>query len=255
MNSEQFLEQLHDDLLAAEARLAAAPPRRRRLRAAIAAVVAGAAGLAGILVWSGQPVGAGLELLRQGDELLIRLTDVETRPEDIEAAAEEAGIDIQVEEVPVGPSNVGRFINYYENGTPEYLTVDGSDPTSAFMGFRVPVDFDGTIRLNLGRRAADGEMWISDSWATSKGEPLECERIFERPLAEVLELVDGLDLDRVRVWFASEGRFLDEAEIESHADATVVWVTNSSDRVITIAAADDLAALPPQSPPPRDGCE
>lgn len=258
MRSQEFLEQLQLDLVAAEQRMAAAPRRTRRVRRWVSSVAAAVAAIvAAAVVWTvggGTPVGAGLEVIRQGDELHIRLTDVETRPEEIEEAAREAGLDVRVEELPVGPSNVGRFLRTTQGAMVPNLTVDESDPTSAFTGFRVPVDFAESIVLYLGRPAADGETWVSASDATSKGEPLECEDLYLRPLGEVVELIDERGIGST-IRLADTGRTLRRADLAEHVDAKVLVVTNSSGDGVQINAADDLASLPPQQPPPRHGCE
>lgn len=259
--SERFVEELHSELAAASTRLHGTPSRPRRrnrvLALAAAAAVVVLASVAALLTLSVDDVDAGVEVIRQGDELLIRLTDVETRPHEIEAAAQEAGIEIRVIEVPVGPGNVGRFVGSSGEGIVDEMRVIDRDVTTTFTGFRIPVDFDGHLELLLGRAPRPAEGWTVASSSTSDGEPLACETVFERPLGEVRDLIEARNLTDVRYFvFTPDGhRELAADDVEAYVAATVLRVLNTDADTLLVDAATSLDLLPPQSPAPSHGCD
>lgn len=263
MSSDDFLEGLRDDVVAAARRLdeqaahhSRAQPSRRAWMLPAAAVVVLIAAVSGLL-WSSSrtPVSADLEVIRQGDELVIRLTDVETRPDEIEAAARAAGLDIDVVEVPVGPSNVGKFAGASAGAFPESLTADPYDPTSAFTGFRVPIGFEAPITLQLGRAAEPGESWTLASSATAKGEPLECERVDGVTPDEVLEMIGRRGLPDPRVMDAANGRMLDDDALRATPSYRVVRVEVLTGNELFITVIDRPDRIPPQPPQSREGCD
>lgn len=265
MRSDEFLEDLRSQLLDAADRMEESAPapapasRSRRTGRRLAALAAAAAlvvavTVGALLATGGDHASAGLEVIDQGDHLEIRLTDVETRPDEIEAAARAAGVDVAVEEVPVGPGNVGRFIGSYADGTPPYLTIDENDPTSAFMGFSIPAEYPGQLRLLLGRAAQPGEEWRAASWATAKGGLLECQEVVDRPLREVLQLAVESEAEHVEVRLLDDGgRRLEPDEIDRRLDLPVQAALSWNPTMVAIEVADDPDSLPPLTKP-HDGC-
>lgn len=194
--SDQVLEQLGAEVAAAARRR----DRRRRggRRAAsmvAAAVVVALVAVSALLISDDSQVVADVEVIRQGDELVVKLNDLATRPEEVEAAAAEAGVDIDVIQVPVGPSNVGRAISTYQTeGTEVLILPTGDDGEYERSGFRIPADYEGTIDVTLGRAARPGEQWQAASLATERGEALACQELVGRPLAETLRAAEEAEL-------------------------------------------------------------
>ena len=114
--------------------------------------------------------------VREG-RVFVRLLDFESRPDEIVAAMRNTGIDVVVDEAPVGPSNVGRFVGYTSTQSGAGIHVVRAGSTLAFTSFSVPEDFAGVLRLSLGRRAAVGEQWRASSDATAKDEVLSCREL------------------------------------------------------------------------------
>jgi hypothetical protein len=168
--------------------------RSRSLVLTIGALVASAA----LLVVSGPgPALADVQVEVQGGRLLVRLVDLEHRPEHIEGVLRGLGLDASVVDAPVGPSQVGRFVG----------TLDDSDlatdlrrlgaAKATFQGFSVPVGWTGRLDLRVGRPAGPGESYAVFSDALAPGEPLACRPLLGRPADEVLGAVAHLDLEVV----------------------------------------------------------
>lgn len=258
MNSEQFIQSL-DEQLRAAANRKFNEPRRSRSRhiiqvAAAAAIVVVGAGL--LSIGSSRDVSADVEIIRSGDELIIRLNDVETRASDIEQAALDAGLDVRVSEVPVGPSNVGRFAGASSSERLDDVHIVDGDRSSGFDGFRVPLEFDGYVELLLGRPAKPGERWRVSSWSTARGEPLECERVTGRSVGEVLDLVASRGIESVSVSVIDDplGPRRHDRELERFSTATVFRVTNSDPDHLSIEAAWEPSKVPESSSRHTTGC-
>lgn len=194
-SKEEFLAGLRAEVVDAQAAKAAGRRVDAVTRLAAAAVVVAVAVVAFVVV-SPSPAHAGVDVTRIGDDLVIRLTDLETHPDEIVDAAREAGLDVVVDQVPVGPSNVGRFVGDTQRGDyPEELRSVDSDGASTFVGFRIPHDYSGELRLRLGRPAEVGEEWVVSSQAVAPGELLACSDVVGRSLAEVVPaLPEGVNV-------------------------------------------------------------
>ncbi len=185
-----FEQALRDELMAAARR----PPRRRAPRAAlaaVAAVVALAVVIGSSLTRDPTPAGADVEVTHENGRVILRLTDLANTPEEIEAALDPEGFDIRVTAVPVGPSNVGRFVGQVATDADlvdlDFIRVDGV----TYLGFSLPEQWDGSLTLLLGRRAGAGEGYATASNAFAPGEPLACSGALGDPLHEVAAHLDG----------------------------------------------------------------
>jgi hypothetical protein len=176
-----FERALRDELVAAAHR----GPRRHRRRVA-AAIGAGAAAIAGVaaLAWP-SPATADIEVTHRNGQVEVRMVDLETSPRQLAQELADAGVDARVRGEPVGPSNVGRLvavtIDGPDAGAVELVDFDSHD----HQAFRIPERFDGTLEIGVGRQARPGERWTSSSDAFALGEPLHCDDVRDRPLAEV----------------------------------------------------------------------
>lgn len=261
MNTDEFLAQLRDEVVAADERHRAAiesppaptgtPARRSRIRwlgaAAVLLLVAGA-----IVTLRPAPVAAGVEVIADADGLTIRLTDLQTRPDEVETAAREAGLDVEVEQVAVGPSQVGRFVGLTATGGSDQIQITEGSSETGFTAFRLPRGFDHSLVLRMGRAAEPGEELEVTSDATAKGEILECLQLTGLPVAEAIEIAEGAGASPVRVNVAEEGRWLPPREFDEYGDLTVVFAAADGNEVQLMAS---FSSLPPAATnPPSANC-
>jgi hypothetical protein len=192
-----FVESLRDDLVQAavrQHRRRAARPGRLAVGLATAACVV----LGGMLALSRPaPARADVRVEVSDGRFVVTLADLEHDPREIEAGLTTAGLRVTVTAVPVGPSEVGRFVG---NATSAALPLDlrtvGADGTT-FAGFSVPVGWSGTLDLRIGRPAHDDESYASFADAFAPGEPLACQALIGRTATEVAHLLAASPLDLV----------------------------------------------------------
>jgi len=194
-----FVDALGDELYAAAVRRmspAAIARRRRRRLAPVGASVAVLAVLLGTLLAIARPNTAQAEVRveRVDDRVVVTLVDLEHRPEHLEAVIREAGLDVSVVSVPVGPSAVGRFVGTLSSQLPAELRVTEGAPTT-FTGFSVPVGWSGSLDLQVGRPARDGETYAAFSDAFAPEEPLACTALLGRPATDALAVLAARHLD------------------------------------------------------------
>jgi hypothetical protein len=199
MDDEEYLAGLRTELLAAAHRQRSSRPSgwRRGVALAAAAIVVLGVAAALLLVPDTRPAAADVEVSIDGEDFVVRLTSLETRPEEIVEEARAAGLDVRITEVPVGPTQVGRFISLAADQPADFRPIDPE--SGAFTGFRISRDWDGVLELRLGRPARDGELWASPSNALAPGGPLECEPLLGSTVQAVADRLERTDLD-VR-WF------------------------------------------------------
>lgn len=241
MDDREFLDDLRAQLLtAAEAGRAAVvvepkrSPRRRLLALAAAAVIAVAV-LSGVLVTrSTEPASADVEVSVDGDDFIVRLTSLETRPDEIVAEAKKAGLDVRVREEPVGPSKVGKFIGSSGDRPAEIRPID--EESEAFTGFRIRRDWPGTLDLVLGRAARGGEAWIATSDALDPDEVLGCEPLLGATTDKVSTRIDDRGLRATWFLLPVPGPVADPSGYEDWKVVSIEAV--ASDEVRVTATAD-----------------
>jgi hypothetical protein len=174
-----FVDELRGELLAA-ARREARRHRRRPLVAAVAAVATAVVAL--VLLLAPRPTTAAAEVVVRVHDGIVEVTlvDLEHRPEQIEAAVREAGLDVRVRSVPVGPSSVGRFVGEDSGGTLPGELEPVDDGPAGFRGFVLPVGWSGELHLLVGAPAGEREVWARFSDATAPGEALACRAVVGR---------------------------------------------------------------------------
>lgn len=265
--TERFLRDLRADLLRAageQRRHDAGEPgggsgrgRGRALLAAAAAAVVAVVVSVVVVVGGTEPASAGVDVIVDGDDLVVRLTDLETRPEEIVEAAEEFGLSVRVREVPVGPSNVGRFIGGSSSELPPELRPQGGDADS-FTGFRIPRDWPGELRLDIGRAAEEGERWRAASDALAPDEPAACEPLLGATVAMTRDVLADAQL-RTR-WFVFDPgeQEVARADVDTYDDWRVVRVLAVGPRQVWVQATRDGSwPFPPSVPAPvrNPGCD
>lgn len=259
MSDTQFLTELRDELHAAAGAMgdapALAPPPSPRWSAGRAARWLGAAAavvavVGAALVARPDAAAAGVEVVVGAQGTSLYVTDRDTTPEEIESAAAAAGLDLRVVAVPVGPSNVGRFVGASGSELPAGLELVERESTDGYTGFHVPLDFDGWFELQMGRAAAPGEEWAVLSDVTAPGEPFECEQLVDRPLTEVLSELAALESSQVRVMLLDEARWLEPDEVPAYGDATTMRVSRRGPEELWVDVAVDAARFSPVEHPP-----
>ena len=197
MDEREFTEALRQQLVVAAARRldepdgAAGRGTARRPVPRWSVTLVAAAVLALVVVGVGvfrddQPVAADVRVSLDGDHLTLQLTGSDVQADEIVDSARAAGLDVSVAEAPVGTSNVGRLVRAEASELPPVLEVLGPDG-STFLGFRIPRDWQGTLRLTLGRPAAPGERFVVTSDAQVPGEPLACRELVGEGVARVAD--------------------------------------------------------------------
>jgi hypothetical protein len=180
---------------------------RRWAPAAVAgaAVVVAAVVVLGVV---GPLRGAPALAITQEDEwATVRLLDPDAGAEAMEQELEAAGIDGNVEEAPVSPSLVGRWLAAsWPDGPPEDVPAEVGGGTaqgwsSADVGgktLRLPVDgvhqADGVghVTLWLGRPAEPDEPYWASGSAFAEGEPLHCSGVEGMRAQEAEQVVTRL---------------------------------------------------------------
>jgi hypothetical protein len=259
MSDTQFLTELRDELRDAAGATAVAAdvppsrsPRRRSVRAArwLGAAAAVVAVVGAAMVARPDTAAAGVEVVVDAQGTSLYVTDRDTTPEEIEAAAADAGLDLRVEAVPVGPSNVGRFVGASGSELPAGLELVERESTDGYTGFHVPLDFEGWFELQMGRAAAPGEEWAVLSDVTAAGEPLACEQLVDRPLTEVLDRLAPIGSSTVRVMLLDEARWLESDEVRAYGDATTLRVSRRGPDELWVDVAVDATRFSPIEHPP-----
>jgi len=227
--------------------------RRRARRRAVERLGGFALGLVAValtlvLVLAQDGAEAGVSVQTRGGLVYVRLFELEHDAEKIERAAAEAGLDITVEEIAVGPSLVGRFVHeeHSADALGELKALDPDGP--AFAGFVVPAGYEGRLVLRVGRPAEDGEPYATLTNALSEREPLACSGIQDESPARALELVERAGLTaRWSVNTAQGTRPIpvDEVEDPDHADLRVDRVLALDDHTVAVVLSDGETPLPP----------
>jgi hypothetical protein len=205
--------------------------RRWRLRGLVGSLTAALA--AGTAVLWPSPATAEVEVEVDGGFVEVRLLGAEASGEEVLDALDDAGIEAAVEEVPTGPSNVGRFTAALVTGASDAPQVAPLEQTgTSFAGFRLPEGWPGELVIEIGREARPGEAYHAFVDAFADEEPLRCQGIFGTSLREAApelsafsvavindtadvtaSLAEALDSD-LAAWFIAGGRGLAEDRLQ-----------------------------------------
>jgi hypothetical protein len=146
---------------------------RRPVVVGLAAGLAAAIGV-GALVLGQSTASADVEVRVRDSSVVVRVRGHDATAGEIEAAMVDAGLDVEVVGVPVGPSLVGELLNVaLDQGGAADVVEEGADGYS-FVGFSIPVGWPGTLRVNVGAAAPPGSPYAVSSDAFAEGEPLHC---------------------------------------------------------------------------------
>lgn len=179
-DNSDFREQLRERLLDAATRRRAG--RIRRARGVVVVLLA-----ATLLTVAGTQFHAQtgqadvLTIEHRSDEVLVTLSDLQAKPDEIRHELHDAGLDATVYDIPASPSFVGRFVRAQDPGNIRIV-----DPaSSSFRSFAVRNDdLDQPIELTYGRRAHEGETYEIYADVFDQGEPLHCTDIDRLPVQQ-----------------------------------------------------------------------
>lgn len=231
-----FKEALREELRAAAVRDLARQTRRRRLRAAAGAAIAAVAAAVGAVTFVGtSPAAADIEVTIRNGQVAVRILDLATTPDEVREAMEEAGLAVDVDGAPVGPSMVGRFIDVrLEIPGDNRIEQLGSDGNS-FDGFIIPENWDGDLEIRVGEKADPGEPYAAGADAFADGEPLHCLPLIGRTLNDVRDGLPDLNImvrgpggkpvsldspaaDEFATWFVTGGRAVSATDVFLQVD-------------------------------------
>jgi hypothetical protein len=199
-------------------------------------------------VWP-SPAAAELEVRHRNGQIEVRMVDLEATPRQIARDLADAGVDADVRGEPVGPSNVGRLISVAIDG-PDADQVELVDFAShEHQAFRIPERFRGRLEIGVGRPARPGERWTASSDAFAQGEPLHCEDVRGRTLADA---ADELADFHVRLFPVVDGSWgqsveLDDAALAQHRSWLVTRALYDGGRELLVFVDGDPAEDPAPS--------
>lgn len=236
-----FQEALRAELMAA-ARRDLGRRRRGRLAGALAAASAAVAGSLALL-WP-SPAAADVEVRFRGDEVEVRIVDLRTDPDEVRSAMREAGLAVDVQGTPTGPSAVGRFVSATVPEGGEIPVTYGSDGVT-FDAFVVQRDYVGTLVIVVGVPASGDELYGFGTDALAPGEPLACQALVGRTVSAV-PAVPGVEVQvlPLGVTAGSGGPIeLDDPRAAPFTSWYVTEVRTTSRRSILVLAAADPVRL------------
>ncbi|WP_084959092.1 hypothetical protein [Thermoactinospora rubra] len=187
-------------------------PERRRPRRVVrwvaVAAVATAVAVAAPIVIGHEPTSyanSAMEIVREGDHWVGRITDPYANPERFAEVFRAVGLDVRLELAPSSPRSIGRVFQTGGAHTPEGgFTYVGTDPENCdalepgcAMVVKLPVDTSGRFFVKMGRPAKPGEDYQDHADATRKGGQLEGLRVDEKTVGEVLPEIRGRGLEVV----------------------------------------------------------
>ncbi|MCU1380888.1 MAG: hypothetical protein JWN29_3871 [Acidimicrobiales bacterium] len=200
-----FLDRLGDQL-----RHATPPPPARHtglvLRVA-AAVVVIAFGVIAFSAWRSEPVSAGVDVRRSGAHVVLRVFGTAPPASEIQEIAHRNGLNIDVTEVPVGPSLVGQMFPSTVV-PPEVDFTGGITHGSRTISF--PLNWKGRLGLLIGRPARGGEAYGQPSDALAPGEPLACQ---QGSTAEAVAAAAERQGVTVRWWLTDPDTFVTRRDV------------------------------------------
>ena len=237
-----FFDRLGEELDVASMRRRPSPLPKLAMAAVLVVVV----GVVGVFALRPEPASADVEVEVREGLVYLRLTDAEDDPEVIEEAAAGAGLAVDVEAVPTGPSLAGRFLLFERAGAlPGELRTLGTDGDT-FTGFVLPAGWDGALTLRVGRPADGDEPYAAFTNAEAAGEPLACSGIGGLTAPEARDLVAETDLQVTWQAAGEVARSVPAPELDE-----APWATYRVAAALSTAPRTVVVVLTPDGRPPR----
>ncbi|TMR89705.1 hypothetical protein [Nonomuraea basaltis] len=146
---------------------------------------------------------AAIDVRQEGDAWVARIKDPLAEYEKYREAFGAVGLDVELQLVPASPARVGDLVMAGGVGPSGHFS-GGLEPegcrigqTGCHLTFRVPAGFEGRVRAQLGRPAADGETYQAAARATDAGEMLEGVQVEGRSVSQVLSEIRKRGLEVV----------------------------------------------------------
>ncbi|MEV4569510.1 hypothetical protein AB0K12_37590 [Nonomuraea sp. NPDC049419] len=149
------------------------------------------------------PASAALDIKLVDDHYVITVKDLAAEPAVYERELRARGINITLTLAATSPTQAGQLfvindMDRLRSGEPvpaegPIKPIDGPGPCErpggCPVGLKVPVGFDKSARVILGRRAAPGERYAMPTGIAMPGAPLHCVDYANRTVAEVTALL------------------------------------------------------------------
>jgi len=238
---------LRDELVAAGLRHQDKRRRQRRVRRRAASITVVFAitvtAVVGISLGTASTpdTAAEVRVIDRGDVIDVTLTDLNSRAADVEAALDKAGLDVEVNAVPVAPSAVGLFATISSDAPlpPELRDRSGG---KGFAGFSIPKNWDGHLVVNLGRAARDGENWEGNGNALAPRESLACVDLLGLTATDAKAIIAprGLAIRWLTISPAGSGEVADDELTDSpEAGWRVFGVESASPGEVWVSLSED----------------
>lgn len=243
----------------------AGTPHRRRLALAAAAVVLAVSAFAIGSYNRPEKAVAGVPLSLVDGKLAVSYQQVLDNPGDVESQLAAAGLEVTIEEVPASPGMVGK-VRWSMGASPvgdnridrwpdpwivpscgdprvcEPWWPSGSYPDGEPQGYEagllVPLDFDGSTEIHIGRAAHADEQYLLDQHPLAPGEPLFCRVVLMETVTEAQAALTDTD---VPVVWRARLEFLPE-DVLAHVDVDGDEVVDDLEAVGDLLVADAFYA-------------
>ncbi|MFI6904742.1 hypothetical protein ACIBKY_26005 [Nonomuraea sp. NPDC050394] len=227
--------------------------RRRRFVAPVLALMTVV-----LAVGLGQAPAAALDIDQVGDHYVITVNDLFADPRVYESELRARGLRITLKLEPTSASLARSIlvINDSERlraghrvpGEGPVTTIEAPGPCDRFggcpTGLKVPINYDKSAEIILGRRAQPGERYTLPPGIAMPGEPLHCVDYVNKSVAEVTALLRARDV---------EPEFISYGERGSKPEAPAGWYVHDG-----VMSADGRALLltgpRPGPAPQKAGC-
>ncbi|MFD9947378.1 hypothetical protein ACFWYW_21835 [Nonomuraea sp. NPDC059023] len=198
------------------------------------------------------PAAAALDIDRVGDHYVITVNDLFADPRVYESELRARGLRITLKLAPTSASLARSIlvINDSERlraghqvpGKGPVTTIEAPGPCERFggcpTGLKVPINYDKSAEIILGRRAQPGERYTLPPGIAMPGEPLHCVNYVNKSVAEVTAMLRARDV---------EPEFTSYGAPRSTPDAPAGWYVHDG-----VMSADGRALLL-TGPRPRPG--
>ncbi|WP_431894329.1 hypothetical protein [Nonomuraea sp. bgisy101] len=137
---------------------------------------------------------AALDIKQEDGYYVITVKDLYADPDRYAAQLEAVGLDVSIRVEPVTAAFEGQvFPTSGERYVTEFKSIEAPgtcDKTGGCpVGLKIPIDFEGSADVRLGRPAQPGEKYRSITSWDARGEPMHCAPYMNKPVSEVRELL------------------------------------------------------------------
>jgi hypothetical protein len=212
--------------LAPRTRSLVSPSGSVLLAAAAAVLIAVVVAISQVVLSPGHAEARGVHIVRSGGYIEATIDDPTAPTASMQAAFDEASLNITVSVLPSSPSVAGtiEFMDVPASFEPIYggscisdgaLTDSGElIRTPCVIGMRVPADFSGYASIQVNGTPPAGQPYETMADAFAPGEVLHCTGIGGMTVAEAVPILQGLDVTPIWHVYAG-GDIVDEASVDN----------------------------------------